>query len=319
MSAGVIPVVTDIPSFRVIAGDSGARWPPGDARAFSTALRDVCARNLARGAEHAWLRNTIARCAGKPSRGGPSTNTRRSSIRSQSRRPGSTRRMKIAIVVTGGLHPERPRASGAVVAGVVLGAGDNARGSRVRVAPPPGSREATRCSASMFTISAARRRRSGCRDGRRNARWRAAMSAHGRFDVIHGIWGDPAGQLAVRMGKRFSLPAIVDLRQRRIRIDAGDRVRIATHLARAQRRSRSADRVTHPRLQRVHGRQGSDSTASQPIVIPLTTVRARRFRESRIRAPDPDSAAVAPGRQPESRQEPAAADRCAGACRSGDR
>jgi glycosyltransferase involved in cell wall biosynthesis len=47
MSAGVIPVVTDIPSFRAIAGESGARWPPGDAGAFSTALRDVCARNLA--------------------------------------------------------------------------------------------------------------------------------------------------------------------------------------------------------------------------------------------------------------------------------
>ena len=47
MSAGVIPVVTDIPSFRVIAGDSGARWPPGDARAFSTALQDVCARDPA--------------------------------------------------------------------------------------------------------------------------------------------------------------------------------------------------------------------------------------------------------------------------------
>ena len=46
MSAGAIPVVTDIPSFRVIAGDSGARWPPGDAAAFSAALRDVCARSL---------------------------------------------------------------------------------------------------------------------------------------------------------------------------------------------------------------------------------------------------------------------------------
>jgi glycosyltransferase involved in cell wall biosynthesis len=46
MSAGVIPVVTDIPSFRVIAGESGARWPPGDAGAFSAALREVCSRNL---------------------------------------------------------------------------------------------------------------------------------------------------------------------------------------------------------------------------------------------------------------------------------
>ena len=46
MSAGVVPVVTDIPSFRVIAGDCGARWPPGDSRAFADALRMVCGGNL---------------------------------------------------------------------------------------------------------------------------------------------------------------------------------------------------------------------------------------------------------------------------------
>ena len=42
MSAGLVPVVTDIPSFRVIAGDCGARWRPGDASAFAEALRKVC-------------------------------------------------------------------------------------------------------------------------------------------------------------------------------------------------------------------------------------------------------------------------------------
>jgi glycosyltransferase involved in cell wall biosynthesis len=46
MSAGVVPVVTDIPSFRVIAGDAGARWLPGDGRAFADALRKICAGNL---------------------------------------------------------------------------------------------------------------------------------------------------------------------------------------------------------------------------------------------------------------------------------
>ena len=46
MSAGVVPVVTDIPSFRVIAGDCGARWPPGDGRAFADALGKMCAGDL---------------------------------------------------------------------------------------------------------------------------------------------------------------------------------------------------------------------------------------------------------------------------------
>lgn len=47
MSAGLVPVVTDIPSFRAIAGDCGARWAPGDANACAAALRHVCSSNLA--------------------------------------------------------------------------------------------------------------------------------------------------------------------------------------------------------------------------------------------------------------------------------
>ena len=35
-----------------------------------------------------------------------------------------------------------------------------------------------------------------------------AMDRHGRFDVVHGLWGDPAGQLAVRAGRRLGRPAI---------------------------------------------------------------------------------------------------------------
>jgi glycosyltransferase involved in cell wall biosynthesis len=54
MASGVIPVVTDIPSFRAIAGDSGARWPAGDPAAFAEALRRVCGNDLA--AERAKVR-----------------------------------------------------------------------------------------------------------------------------------------------------------------------------------------------------------------------------------------------------------------------
>jgi len=46
MSAGVVPVVTDIPSFRVIAGDCGARWHPGDPQQLADALLRVCERDL---------------------------------------------------------------------------------------------------------------------------------------------------------------------------------------------------------------------------------------------------------------------------------
>ncbi len=46
MSAGLVPIVTDIPSFRSIAGDCGKRWQPGDANEFASAVRRVAAIDL---------------------------------------------------------------------------------------------------------------------------------------------------------------------------------------------------------------------------------------------------------------------------------
>jgi glycosyltransferase involved in cell wall biosynthesis len=46
MSAGVVPVVTDIPSFRAIAGECGARFPAGDADAFAAALLQIGSADL---------------------------------------------------------------------------------------------------------------------------------------------------------------------------------------------------------------------------------------------------------------------------------
>lgn len=46
MAAGVVPVVTDIPSFRVIAGDCGSRWQAGNAEQFADALVKVCGGDL---------------------------------------------------------------------------------------------------------------------------------------------------------------------------------------------------------------------------------------------------------------------------------
>jgi glycosyltransferase involved in cell wall biosynthesis len=46
MSAGVVPVVTNIPSFRAIAGPEHARWAPGDADDFARALIETCRGDL---------------------------------------------------------------------------------------------------------------------------------------------------------------------------------------------------------------------------------------------------------------------------------
>jgi glycosyltransferase involved in cell wall biosynthesis len=36
-----------------------------------------------------------------------------------------------------------------------------------------------------------------------------ALDQHGPFDLIHGFWADPAGQLAARSGKRLRIPSVV--------------------------------------------------------------------------------------------------------------
>jgi glycosyltransferase involved in cell wall biosynthesis len=46
MSAGVVPVVTDIPSFRAITGKGSRRWTAGDPEAFARALIDCCKGDL---------------------------------------------------------------------------------------------------------------------------------------------------------------------------------------------------------------------------------------------------------------------------------
>lgn len=46
MACGLVPVVTDIPSFRTIAGAAGVFWPAGHAAALSSALVDACSGDL---------------------------------------------------------------------------------------------------------------------------------------------------------------------------------------------------------------------------------------------------------------------------------
>ena len=46
MACGLAPVVTDIPSFRRIAGNCGVRWEPGNSAACAAALLHLCAGDL---------------------------------------------------------------------------------------------------------------------------------------------------------------------------------------------------------------------------------------------------------------------------------
>jgi glycosyltransferase involved in cell wall biosynthesis len=46
IACGAVPVVSDIPTFRLLTGGAGALWPAGDAASFGRALLDVSRRNL---------------------------------------------------------------------------------------------------------------------------------------------------------------------------------------------------------------------------------------------------------------------------------
>jgi glycosyltransferase involved in cell wall biosynthesis len=58
-ACGAVPVVTDIPTFRLLAGGAGALWAVGDAAALASALVEVSGRNLE--AERARLATYFAR------------------------------------------------------------------------------------------------------------------------------------------------------------------------------------------------------------------------------------------------------------------
>ena len=119
-----------------------------------------------------------------------------------------------------------------------------------------------------------------------------AMSMHGRFDVIHGIWGDPAGQLAVRMGTRFGRPAIVTF-------DSGEFESIPAIDYGSQRTSRGRAAIGEAlTASRIH--VCSEFMAAKarqrgvtPVVIPLTTITSTGNSGSRL--PDPGSRSPAPG------------------------
>jgi len=62
MACGVTPCVTDIPAFRVLAGECGRRWLVGDARAAAKALIDLAAadRHRARTAVRARFERALS-------------------------------------------------------------------------------------------------------------------------------------------------------------------------------------------------------------------------------------------------------------------
>lgn len=76
---------------------------------------------------------------------------------------------------------------------------------------------------------------------------RAAMAAAGPFDLVHGFWADPSGLLAARMGRQFGVPSVVTC-------DSGEFVSMPDIGYGSQRtaRGRAAVRTACARATRVH-------------------------------------------------------------------
>jgi glycosyltransferase involved in cell wall biosynthesis len=111
--------------------------------------------------------------------------------------------MKIAIVVTGGLHPSGREQVVPAWLWLIqrLSAANEVHAFALRHLPEPAE----------YSLAGATVHDLGRPEGRW-AQWKAlrrALTATGPFDVIHGFWGDPAGVLAAVAGHRLGVRSVV--------------------------------------------------------------------------------------------------------------
>ena len=111
--------------------------------------------------------------------------------------------MKIALVVTGGLHPSGTAQVIPALLWLVerLARVHTVHAFSLRHLPRPATYSLL--GATVHDL------------GRPRGRWpqwralRRAMDAHGPFDVVHGYWVAPAGLMAALVGRRLSVPSVV--------------------------------------------------------------------------------------------------------------
>lgn len=102
---------------------------------------------------------------------------------------------------------------------------------------------------------------------------RRALSQHGPFDLIHGFWADPAGALAVRMGREFGIPSIATF-------DSGEFESLpeiqygSQRTARGRAAVREALSATCVHVCTDFMKRKAAAAGVAALVIPLTTVSA---------------------------------------------
>jgi glycosyltransferase involved in cell wall biosynthesis len=196
--------------------------------------------------------------------------------------------MKIAMIVTGGLHPSGTEQ---VVPSWLelferLGKSHEIHAFALRHLPEPQTYRLRN-----FTVHDLGRP-SGAFGLTRWAQERAlanALEAQAPFDLIHGFWADPAGQLAARAGRRLKIPSVVTC-------DSGEFVSLPTikYGSQRTRRGRRAVGEATSIASRVHVCSRymallASERGIKPTIIPLTSVtsRAATIKVSMRRPGDP--------------------------------
>jgi glycosyltransferase involved in cell wall biosynthesis len=107
-----------------------------------------------------------------------------------------------------------------------------------------------------------------------------AVSVEGPFEVIHGIWGDPAAQLAARLGKQLGIPSIATF-------DSGEFESLPAIEYGSQRtirgRAAIAEALTATRTHVCSKFMAArvEAFGALPAIIPLTSVHGARRPRSR--------------------------------------
>lgn len=186
--------------------------------------------------------------------------------------------MKIAMVVTGGLHPSgREQVVPSLVAVLSeLAKQHELHAFALRHLPVPQSYQLNgfvvhdlgRPAAPMgFTPWAQARA------------LRRKIVEQGPFDLIHGVWADPAGALAARLGREFGMPSIATFDSGEFEslpeIDYGSQRTVRGR--RAVREALSASRV-HVCTNFMALKAAAHGTT--PVIIPLTSVSADAYAPS---------------------------------------
>lgn len=116
--------------------------------------------------------------------------------------------MRIAMVVTGGLHPSGREQ---VVPSLLALFSRLARNHEVHAFALRHLRQASTYDLLGFKVHDLGRPSApfGWKPWAQERALRKAMSASGPFDLVHGFWGDPAGLLAARVARHFGIPSVV--------------------------------------------------------------------------------------------------------------